>query len=248
MSALSHIKYRAREIQTDLEMDPPSVDAAKRIAAEIEEKAANSETARNRQDKGDKNELKAQKILNSMHQMRCEKVMQRSGDEYDYLGLADLLGLNRSNGDLWLIQVKTNSGYSRHDMLQFAFNARLHLDPGQHHFEVWDRIDRQGWEIHRWVRHMQPDEQGYFLDERCGGMKLVNDIDVMNDPGAIADIIADSRDSLKRGSVHTSYRKSSIINEKDLYEVQRKLNMLKRSDMSWDEIQEEVKEDSGGSI
>lgn len=166
--------------------------------------------------KGDRNERKAKKILQCYKGVRAEKVLQKSGYNVDLFGLADLLGINPDTGELYLVQVKTNGGFTEEKMRHFAQMATIRLHDELHHFEVWDRADRQGWTFYRFNPDMEQDDPGYFHHEDWGGMEKYAEVNQLNDPKGIAEELLEQRPedfSSKNWAQEEHERKSAVKTE-----------------------------------
>lgn len=145
------------------------------------------------QDKGDRNERKAKKILSRFKGVRAETVLQRSSYNQDFLGLADIIGINADTGELYLVQVKTNGNFTHRKMKKFTQLAAMRLDNDLHHFEVWNRIDRKGWEFFRYNSKMEEKAAGHFHHENWGGMEKYAEVREMNDPDLVASKLLERR-------------------------------------------------------
>lgn len=138
-------------------------------------------------DKGDRNERKAKKILSCFKGVRAETIKQKSSYNVDLFGLADIIGINAETGELYLVQVKTNGNFTHRKMQHYTQMAAIRLNQSLHHFEVWDRTDRKGWEFYRWNPGMEEKAAGHFHHEDWGGMEKYAEIRELNDPKGIAE-------------------------------------------------------------
>lgn len=136
--------------------------------------------------KGSRNERKAKDILNCFKHVKAEKITQRSNVKHDFFGLADVLGIDNDTGELYMIQVKTNQNFSEKKAAHYTQFAHIRLNNRLHHFELWNRNDREGWEFYRFNPNMKEDDEGYFHHESWGGLQKYFEVDKLNDPRTIA--------------------------------------------------------------
>jgi len=153
------------------------------------------------------------KILKHFDYVRAQKVQQKSGANYDLFGLADILGVNATTGEMHFIQVKTNGNHTARQRQLMAQKAFTHLHPQLHNFEIWDRIDRKRWAFYR----VNQAEDLAELD-----MEKYAEIDILNDPAAIAKELLEEREEdytdrtlkIKRQNPAVRYDPAGVITNK----------------------------------
>lgn len=102
--------------------------------------------ATNTSEKGDRNEREAANILARVYgKSNVDKVYRYAGN--DPFGLADVMGM-KADWPLRVVQVKTNS-FTAADRRKYRRNLRDF--PHEYAvFEVWVRVDYEGWRMHRY--------------------------------------------------------------------------------------------------
>lgn len=123
--------------------------------------------------KGDRHERQAVRILNRLY--RAERVPSIYGNN-DPFRLADIMGL-QGGLPFFLGQVKTNR-FTAADRENYRSRAGGKIDGIHTIFEVWVRVDRKGWRMHRY-------------DPEPGEFRRYHKVDVC-DPGKVRDEWANS--------------------------------------------------------
>jgi len=119
--------------------------------------------------KGDRNERQARRILNRLY--RAERVPSIYGNN-DPFRLADVMGLQEGL-PFALIQVKTNR-FTAEDKQHYRSWAGGKVDGDHTIFELWVRVDRNGWRMHR----LDPDTkefETYFETTTCDPTSVRDD-------------------------------------------------------------------------
>lgn len=96
-------------------------------------------------EKGDRHEREAVRILTRLY--RAERVPSIYGNN-DPFRLADVMGL-QTGRPFAIVQVKTNR-FTAEDRSKYLSRAGLTIDGEHTIFEVWVRVDRDGWRMHRY--------------------------------------------------------------------------------------------------
>lgn len=117
-------------------------------------------------EKGDRHERQAVRILSRLY--RAERVPSIYGNN-DPFRLADVMGI-QGGRPFAIVQVKTNS-FTAEQRRKYRSKASRKVDGKHTILEVWVRIDRNGWRMHRF----DPDEkefEEYYRTTTCDPGKV----------------------------------------------------------------------------
>lgn len=112
-------------------------------------------------DKGDRNETEAANILARVFGSSSVDKIDRYGTN-DPFGFVDVMAMEQGRKVLF-VQVKTNR-FTAKDRRQYGAKARRKLPHDHARFEVWVRVDYEGWRMHRYDPASDEFEQYIEMD------------------------------------------------------------------------------------